>query len=64
MSLVKAGESVKQARSAFQRAMEGQFTQVVEQAMGRRVIAFMSQIHFDPGGRLHACGEDARNVAT
>jgi hypothetical protein len=44
--------------------MEGQFTQVVEQAMGRRVIAFMSQIHFDPGGRLHACGEDARNVAT
>jgi uncharacterized protein YbcI len=55
-TLVKAGEreSVKQARSAFQRAMEEQFTQVVEQAMGRKVIAFMSQVHFDPDISLEA----------
>jgi uncharacterized protein YbcI len=55
-TLVKAGEreSVRQARSAFQRAMEEQFTEVVEEATGRKVIAFMSQVHFDPDISLEA----------
>jgi uncharacterized protein YbcI len=55
-TLVKAGEreSVRQARSAFQRAMEEQFTEVVEAATGRKVIAFMSQVHFDPDISLEA----------
>jgi uncharacterized protein YbcI len=55
-TLVRAGEteSVKQARWAFQRAMEEQFTKVVEDAMGRKVIAFMSQVHFDPDISLEA----------
>jgi hypothetical protein len=28
--------------------MEGRFTAAVEQVMGRKVIAFLSQVHFDP----------------
>jgi uncharacterized protein YbcI len=32
----------------FQRAMEEMFTAVVENALGRKVIAYMSQIHADP----------------
>ena len=28
--------------------MEDQFTEVVEKALGRKVIAYMSQIHADP----------------
>jgi hypothetical protein len=34
--------------------MEEQFTNVVEEAMGRKVIAFMSQVHFDPDISLEA----------
>ena len=41
-------EAVLQIRRSFQRAMESQFTEVVEQALGRKVIAYMSQIHADP----------------
>ncbi len=41
-------EAVLQIRRSFQRAMEHQFTGVVEQALGRKVIAYMSQIHADP----------------
>lgn len=41
-------EAVLQIRRSFQRAMEGQFTEVVENALGRKVIAYMSQIHADP----------------
>ena len=41
-------EAVLQVRRSFQRAMEGQFTEVVEQALGRKVIAYMSQINADP----------------
>jgi uncharacterized protein YbcI len=67
-TLVRAGEteSVKQARWAFQRAMEEQFTKVVEDAMGRKVIAFMSQVHFDPDISLEAFvlqPEDAQTAA-
>jgi Na+-translocating membrane potential-generating system (MpsC) len=35
-------------RRSFQQAMEGEFRQVVEEATGRKVIAYMSSIHVDP----------------
>lgn len=41
-------EAVYQIRRSFQQAMESQFTAVVEGAMERKVIAYMSQIHQDP----------------
>ena len=41
-------EAVLKVRRSFQRAMERQFMQVVEEALGRKVIAYMSQIHADP----------------
>lgn len=55
-TLVAAGESesVKETRSAFQRAMQERFTRVVEEATGRKVIAFLSQVHFDPDISLEA----------
>jgi uncharacterized protein YbcI len=41
-------ESVYQMRRSFQSAMEGEFRRIVEEATGRRVIAYMSSIHVDP----------------
>jgi uncharacterized protein YbcI len=41
-------DAVYAMRRSFQMAMEQQFTTVVEEATGRRVIAHMSQIHQDP----------------
>jgi uncharacterized protein YbcI len=41
-------DAVYEIRRSFQHAMEGHFTSVVEGATGRRVIAYMSQIHQDP----------------
>ncbi|OLE39031.1 MAG: hypothetical protein AUG48_00170 [Actinobacteria bacterium 13_1_20CM_3_68_9] len=41
-------DAVYQIRRSFQQAMEEHFTTVVESAMGRKVIAYMSQIHQDP----------------
>jgi uncharacterized protein YbcI len=41
-------ESVYQMRRSFQQAMEDEFRQIVEEATGRRVIAYMSSIHVDP----------------
>jgi uncharacterized protein YbcI len=41
-------DAVLQVRRSFQRAMERQFTAVIEEALGRKVIAYMSQIHADP----------------
>jgi uncharacterized protein YbcI len=35
-------------RRSFQTVMEEQFTAIVEEATGRRVIAYMSQIHQNP----------------
>jgi hypothetical protein len=35
-------------RRSFQAAMERHFIEVVEQALGRQVTAYMSQIHADP----------------
>jgi uncharacterized protein YbcI len=49
-TLIEAGnqETVKVTRQAFQMAMGGMFSEAVEQIMGRKVIAFMSQVHFAP----------------
>ena len=49
-TLLDAGETdaVKQTRLAFQRAMKTRFTDVVEQATGRKVRAFLSQTHINP----------------
>jgi uncharacterized protein YbcI len=41
-------DAVHDIRHSFQSAMENKFTQVVEQATDRKVIAYMSQIHHDP----------------
>jgi uncharacterized protein YbcI len=41
-------ESVYQMRRSFQQAMEAEFSQVVEEATGRKVIAYMSSINVDP----------------
>ena len=49
-TLVDTGqvESVYQMRRSFQQAMEAEFRRVVEDATGRKVIAYMSSIHVDP----------------
>jgi uncharacterized protein YbcI len=49
-TLIEAGErdQVFTTRLAFQRAMEERFSAAVEEIMERKVIAFMSQVHFDP----------------
>ena len=49
-TLIEAGkdESVYRMRRSFQLGMEEEFKQVVEEASGRRVIAYMSAIHLDP----------------
>jgi len=49
-TLIGSGElqTVIQTRSSFQRAMEEEFRRVVEEATGRKVIAYMSEVHVDP----------------
>jgi uncharacterized protein YbcI len=49
-TLLETGEveSVYQMRRSFQQAMEEEFRSVVEDATGRKVIAYMSSIHVDP----------------
>ena len=49
-TLIETGEndSVYQMRRSFQQAMEPEFRKVVEEATGRNVVAYMSQIHTDP----------------
>jgi uncharacterized protein YbcI len=49
-TLVDAGEAsaVLDIRRRFQAVMKSQFTGVVEEALGRRVRAYMSQVHTDP----------------
>jgi uncharacterized protein YbcI len=39
---------VREIRHAFQQAMRDRFTQVVEQALDRRVLAYLSQVHTEP----------------
>jgi uncharacterized protein YbcI len=41
-------EAVHDTRLSFHRAMEDEFRGLVETATGRKVIAYMSQIHHDP----------------
>lgn len=41
-------ETVHAMRRTFQEAMEQEFTDIIERAIGRKVIAYMSQIHADP----------------
>jgi uncharacterized protein YbcI len=41
-------DAVHDTRLSFHRAMEDEFRGLVEKATGRRVIAYMSQIHHDP----------------
>jgi uncharacterized protein YbcI len=49
-TLIDAGdpETVKETRQAFQMAMREPFSKAVEEITGRKVVAFMSQVHFDP----------------
>jgi uncharacterized protein YbcI len=49
-TLIEAGRllAVRETRNLFQDAMGSQFVEAVEAAMGRKVVAFMSQVHFDP----------------
>jgi uncharacterized protein YbcI len=49
-TLIEAGssEAVRSTRNIFQDAMRPKFEEAVEEAMGRKVIAFMSQVCFEP----------------
>jgi uncharacterized protein YbcI len=49
-TLIEAGEApaVHNIRGRFQSVMKSQFSGVVEQALGREVRAYMSQVHTDP----------------
>jgi uncharacterized protein YbcI len=49
-TLIEDGRSdaVHDIRRSFQKAMERQFTEVVQGATDRSVIAYMSQVHDDP----------------
>jgi uncharacterized protein YbcI len=42
------GHAVHEIRRSFQKAMERQFREIIEDATGRKVIAYMSQVHEDP----------------
>ena len=53
---------VENLRRSFQRTMKERFTQVVEEAVDREVIVYMSQIHSSPDVAveffiLHPSGE-------
>jgi len=43
-----AAQQVKETRQSFQLAMRERFSAAVEEIVGRKVIAFMSQVHFEP----------------
>jgi uncharacterized protein YbcI len=49
-TLIEQGDvnAVYEIRRSFQTAMEAEFSAIVEEATGRKVIAYMSQIHEDP----------------
>ena len=49
-TLIETGqvEPVHQMRRTFQEVMEDEFRRVVEDATGRKVIAYMSNVHTDP----------------
>jgi uncharacterized protein YbcI len=39
---------VRDLRHNFQLAMREQYTQIVEERLGRKVVAYLSQVHTDP----------------
>jgi uncharacterized protein YbcI len=41
-------QAVHDIRQSFQAAMQERFTNAVQDALGRRVIAYMSQVHHEP----------------
>jgi uncharacterized protein YbcI len=49
-TLIDAGrfDSVRETRNAFQDTMREKFSAAVEEAVGRKVIGFLSQVHVDP----------------
>lgn len=49
-TLIEAGkiDQIRETRNLFQDAMAPKFKAAVEEATGRKVIAFMSQVCFDP----------------
>ena len=49
-TLIDSGQqrTVRETRQAFQDAMTVPFSEAIEEVMGRKVIAFMSQVCFDP----------------
>src|SRR5436190_22758008 len=49
-TLVEAGQAelVRTTRLAFQEALKEEFTEAVERITGRRVLAYLSQVAFDP----------------
>ena len=49
-TLIDAGQedAVKETRQVFQMAMRKRFSEAVEEITGRKVVAFMSQVHFAP----------------
>ena len=49
-TLIDAGrtDTVRETRNTFQDAMGPKFREAVEEATGRTVVAFMSQVCFDP----------------
>ena len=49
-TLIDAGkfETVRATRNAFQDTMREKFSSAVEEAVGRKVIGFLSQVHVDP----------------
>lgn len=49
-TLIDAGkfDTVQETRSAFQATMSDKFTGAVEELTGRKVVAFLSQVHVDP----------------
>ena len=49
-TLIDAGrfDTVRETRTAFQDTMREAFSDAVEQAVGRKVIGFLSQVHVDP----------------
>jgi uncharacterized protein YbcI len=55
-TLIDAGkqETVKETRQAFQMAMTVPFSEAVSEITGRKVIAFMSQVHFAPDMAVEA----------
>jgi uncharacterized protein YbcI len=49
-TLIDSGraEAVHDIRHTFQAAMQERFTSVVEDATGRKVVAYISQVHHEP----------------